>query len=409
MQWMTRTEWLPKVDGAVVGQSFWDLFVYNARASAGYAQLQPSTVNPLPVLSTDQRDNTGRFDLSQEISLPFGLGPVKLVPYGILDLTYYTNDLTGNDQGRAYGAGGVRGSLPLSRLYDGVASELFNIHGLYHKINLSANYLYGQSSVPFTRLPLLDRLDEDNTDYTYRYARPHEPQFVSGPAGLALANSPLFNQQLYAIRRLVDNRIDTLDDMQVVQMDVRQRFQTKRGYPGLEHTVDVITLDVSASYFPDANRDNFGKPFAFLEYNGLWNIGDRTSILSQGWFDPFDFGARYWTLGASLDRPDRTNFYIGYRQTDPLNSKAVTASLGYQLSRRYYTSLGVSYDFGIQQALTNSFTLTRTGSDVTITLGFTYNALVNNFGFNFLVVPNIVAALAPGRFNAIGGGQLLGR
>ena len=49
MQWMTRTEWLPKVDGAVVGQSFWDLFVYNARASAGYAQLQPSTVNPLPV------------------------------------------------------------------------------------------------------------------------------------------------------------------------------------------------------------------------------------------------------------------------------------------------------------------------------------------------------------------------
>src|SRR5439155_5252173 len=246
------------------------------------------------------------------------------------------------------------------------------------------------SSLPFTRLPLLDRLDDDNTDYTYRYARPHEPQFVSGPAGLALANSPLFNQQLYAIRRLVDNRIDTLDDMQVVQMDVRQRFQTKRGYPGLEHTVDVITLDVSASYFPDANRDNFGKPFAFLEYNGLWNIGDRTSILSQGWFDPFDFGARYWTLGASLDRPDRTNFYIGYRQTDPLNSKAVTASLGYQLSRRYYTSLGVSYDFGIQQALTNSFTLTRTGSDVTITLGFTYNALVNNFGFNFLVVPNIV-------------------
>ena len=87
----------------------------------------------------------------------------------------------------------------------------------------------------------------------------------------------------------------------------------------------------------------------------------------------------------------------------------MTASLGYQLSRRYYTSLGVSYDFGIQQALTNSFTLTRTGSDVTITLGFTYNALVNNFGFNFLVVPNIVAALAPGRFNAIGGGQLLGR
>src|SRR5207247_8998769 len=133
-------------------------------ACPGYPHLQTRTVNPLPVLSTDQRDNTGRFDLSQEISLPFSLGPVKLVPYGILDLTYYTNDLTGNDQGRAYGAGGVRGSLPLSRLYDGVASELFNVHGLYHKINLSENYLYGQSSLPFTRLPLLNRFDDENDD-----------------------------------------------------------------------------------------------------------------------------------------------------------------------------------------------------------------------------------------------------
>jgi len=52
--WMTRTEWLPKVDGAIVGQSFWDLFSYNARASAGYAQLSPSTVNPLPVLLDGQ-------------------------------------------------------------------------------------------------------------------------------------------------------------------------------------------------------------------------------------------------------------------------------------------------------------------------------------------------------------------
>jgi hypothetical protein len=399
-QWIDRTEWLPRLNGAVTGQSFWDLFVYNARANAGYAQLRPSTVNPFPVLPTDQRVNTGRFDLNQDVSLPFDLGPVKLAPYGVLDLTYYTEDLTGNDRGRAYGGGGVRGSLPLSRLYESVSSDLFNVRGLYHKVTLTGNYYYAQSSVPYSQLPLLDQLDDDVTNYTYRYIRPHQTQFVTGPAGVALATSPLFDQQQYAIRRLVDNRVDTLGDINVLQGELRQRFQTKRGYPGLEHTVDWISLDLSGSYFPQANRDNFGKQFAFLEYNGLWNIGDRTSISSAGWFDPFEFGTRYWNVGMYLDRPDRTSYYIGYRQTDPLNSKAVTGSLQYQLSRRYSAGLGFSYDFGIQKAMSNSFNITRTGADVTFTIGLTYNALVNNLGVQFLLVPNFLSSLAGGKLGS---------
>ena len=68
------------------------------------------------------------------------------------------------------------------------------------------------------------------------------------------------------------------------------------------------------------------------------------------------------------------------------------------MSNRYFLNAGVSYDFGINQALSNSFTLTRTGTDLTVSIGFTYNSLVNNFGFQFLVVPNIVNSIAGGRF-----------
>jgi len=405
-EWMTRTEWLPRVDGAVVGQSVLDLFSYSARASAAYAQLRPSEVNPFPVVPTDVRTQTGRLDLFQEVSLPFDLGPVKLAPYGKLDTTYYSNDLTGDDRGRLYGGGGVRGSLPLSRVYEGASSELFNVRGINHKVVLASNYYYARSNTRYYDLPQLDRLNDDQTDYTYRYARPAQPMFVPGPTGLALATSPIFDIQQYAIRRLVDNRVDTLDDIGVIQADVRQRFQTKRGYPGLEHTVDFFTLDLSGSFFPNPNRDNYGKSAAFLEYNALWNVGDRTSVQSAGWYDPFDVGARYWTLGLSVDRPDRTSFFLGYRQTDPLNSKAVTAAVGYELSRRYYTNLSANYDFGIQQALSQTFSLTRTGSDLTVTIGVTYNALVNNFGVQFLVVPNLVAYAIPGRLSTVSGNAL---
>ena len=44
--------------------------------------------------------------------------------------------------------------------------------------------------------------------------------------------------QLLAIRRLVDDRVDTMDGIEEPQIDSRQRLQTKRGYPGMEHTVD---------------------------------------------------------------------------------------------------------------------------------------------------------------------------
>lgn len=404
--WNTQTQWLPRVDGAVTGQSFWDLFNYNARANAGYGLLRPAQAVPFSVQPTDQRIDTGRFDVLQELSAPFDLGPVRLAPYGVLDLAYYTEDLTGNDRGRVYGGGGVRGNLPFSRLYESAASELFNVRGLYHKASLGANYYYAQSNTPYTLLPQLDRLNDDTTDLTYNSIRPVQTSFVPGIDGVALATSPVFDSQRYAIRRIVDNRTDTLDDIHVVQFDSRHRLQTKRGYPGLEHTVDVFNLNLSASFFPEPGRDNFDEPWAFLEYNALWNVGDRVSVLSAGWVDPFDVGARYWNVGLALDRPDRTSFYVGYRQTDPLNSKAVTGSVGYQLSRRYYTNLGVSYDFGIQQALTNSFSVTRTGSDMTFTLGVTYNALVNNFGVQFLLVPNLVANAAGGKLGGgLGGGQ----
>src|SRR5206468_2999884 len=98
--WVTETAWLPRADGYLLGQSFFDLFTYNLQANAGYAELHPTEKPPPPIDLTDRRDNTGRFDVMQELSLPFYLGPVKVAPYGVLDLTSYTDNLNGDADGR---------------------------------------------------------------------------------------------------------------------------------------------------------------------------------------------------------------------------------------------------------------------------------------------------------------------
>jgi ABC-type enterochelin transport system permease subunit len=81
---------------------------------------------------------------------------------------------------------------------------------------------------------------------------------------------------------------------------------------------------------------------------------------------------------------------LGYRQIDPLESKAVTGAITYVFSPKYSMTASSTYDFGTSQALSNSLVLTRMGSDVQVSLGLTYNALVNTFGVTFEIVPNLI-------------------
>ena len=62
-----------------------------------------------------------------------------------------------------------------------------------------------------------------------------------------------------------------------------------------------------------------------------------------------------------------------------------------------------TYDFGINQSLSNSLVFTRMGTDLSLSVGFTYNALLNNFGFTLEILPNLVAMRSGGsRVSAFG-------
>lgn len=398
--WITTTQWLPRLDGYLIGQDFFNLITSNTQVSLAYADLRISSDPPIPLqgapnppgfpeafFPTDRNNSTGRFALLQEFGVPIDLGAIKLEPYAKGVLAEYTNTLDGREIGRAWGGGGARASLPLTRLYPEVESELFNVKGINHKMVFSGNYFYARTNEPFTRFAQLDRLNDDATAEMLRDFKPNEPVYNT-KAGFALATSPYFDPQTYAIRRLVDNRIETLDNIQVLQLDLRQRLQTKRGFPGFEHIVDWMTLDTSLSYFPEPDQ-NFGKPFSFLEYQYVWNLGDRTTVESTGWYDPQDNGARVFTVGGFFNRPDRTSYYVGYRQIDPLQSRLFMASVTYVFSPKYAMTAATSYDFGTQEAQTNTLVFTRTGTDLQVSAGFSYNSLQNNFGAIFEVVPSL--------------------
>jgi hypothetical protein len=398
--WMTRTEWLPRVDGYLLGETLFDRFVYNGHASAGYARLRVTDQPPFAFEPTDVNTNTGRLDLWQELSYPFTLGAFKVVPYLAGDLAYYSQDINGNSQGRFYGGAGLRASIPFSKLYPDVQSDLFNLNGIFHKMVLSGNFYDAGTNVPHTVLPQLDRLNDDVTDFTLRNMHVRSPTLIPPPNGLLLAYAPFYDPQAYAIRRQLDTAVDTLDSVELFQVDLRQRWQTKRGFPGSEHVVDWMTLDVSTTLFPDTHRDDFGHLVGFIDYDWTWNIGDRTALFSSGWFEPWQDGARVYGVGASFNRPDTTNFTIAYRQLDPVGSRAVIGSLTFPFSAKYALTASTTWDFGAHNQY-YSLLLTRKGTDVLIGFGISYNSILNTFGVNFEIIPNLLLS----RMRTVPGGM----
>jgi hypothetical protein len=394
--WVTTTQDLPRADAWLIGQDFFHFITYTTHVNAEYDQLTLSSDNLPQVSVTDQNNSTFRGSWMQEAEIPFSLGPFKFAPYARWELTGYSNDLQGQAIGRSWEAGGVRASIPFTHLYRDVTSELFNVNGLNHKIVFNVNYVDAYTNVPYTNLPQLDRLNNDAANQALRDIRNYQflwnPQAVFFNHGLSLVNSTYYNTpQTMAIRRLLfDRDIDTLSSIDELQFQINQRLQTRRGFPGNQHIVDWMWLDLYASYFPQYNRDNFGHPWAFLQYNYLWNIGDRTALTSTGWTDPFPGGVRVWTVGGYYNRPDRTNFYLGFRYINPLQVRAATLSMTYIFSPKYAGTLSTTYDFGTGEAFANSLMFTRMGSDLQVSLGVSYNALQNNFNVLFNIVPNLL-------------------
>src|SRR5262249_29970730 len=159
---------------------------------------------------------------------------------------------------------------------------------------------------------------------------------------------------------------------------------------GRRRIIDYMTLDLDTTFFPDPSRDNFGKPFGQNTYNWQWFIGDRTSIISYGWFEFWNidghpiyktnidrhndpFGLNVVTSGVSITRPPRGNVFIGYTviDTGPINTSALNVSATYWLSPKWYGTYATMYDFGNAILLAAMFSLTRVGADYLTSLGLT--------------------------------------
>jgi hypothetical protein len=306
--------------------------------------------------------------------------------------------MTGESLTRLIGQGGIRGALPMWRVDPTVQSSLLNVRGLSHRVEFVGDLFYADSDTPFEDLPYYDQLD-DNAQEEYRR------RFVYNSFG-GPPLPPKYDPRTYALRhgmqRYVTNPGQVVaDDMAQARFGIHQRWQTKRGATGRERIVDLLRFDVDTIVFADSERDNFGEALGPTTYDFRYHVGDRVSLVSDGYFDFFDDGLRSISVGVRSGRPGLGEAYVGFLSLDgPTNNQVLRTNYDYRLNEKWIVSAMNTYDFGPTGNVGQAVGLTRIGESFLVRLGLDIDSGRDNVGFSFMIEPRF---LATGRLGRLGG------
>lgn len=381
-----ETSWLPKADLTILGEPlFGSPVIWSQHSSIGYGILNQATppydptdpFTPLPYFA----DVEGTVAMTRhQLNMPFDLGPVHVNPYALGELAYWEQDLNGQDLGRAYGKAGIRASIEFAKYMPQVRNPILGLNGLAHKVVYEMDYSYARSSADLNDIAQYNAFDENAQERFRERLLPVEFGLPALPAQ--------YDPRYYAVRSGAGSSVtapynELVDNMHVLRLGMRHRWQTKVGPPEAQRIIDWMELDLGASVFPDGNRDNFGETLGLVNGRYAWHVSPRTSFLASGVADVFSGGQKVWNVGMLHQRGGRGSAYLGYRNVNvgPIDSKLITGSFSYVMSPNLYVATAAA-QFDVAEGIDRgeSLTITRIGENFLLHVGLGYDRSRNNVG-----------------------------
>jgi hypothetical protein len=279
----------------------------------GLPEIDP-VLSPLGVPLVDG-DINYRTDWRQELDFPVAMGQFKLVPYVMGRLTTYSDTPNEGQQDRWYSAAGLRLATTFWKVDDSAYSRLFDINRVRHVIEPEVNLFAAAETVD--------------------------------PGQLFIYDEP----------------IDAISDFQAAQFALRQRWQTKRGAPGRQRSVDFFTFDIEANLFANQPPPNQLAPVGFrgeffpslpeasiprnsLNFDATWRVSDTFVVLADLQHNLDENQLATASLGVAVSRDPRLSYFVGARYIEDLDSMIASIVLDYALTMKYSVSITQAYDFG---------------------------------------------------------------
>jgi hypothetical protein len=337
-----------------------------------------------------------------EIDAPLSLAGVKAAPYiagtvGYDDRSGFNRSLVdGSNSGIAnedvvgIGEAGLRASSEFWKTYPGVKSRLWDLDGLRHIVR---------------------------------------PELVTA---VYEESDPVVKQH------------------DVINAEISQRLQTKRGTGDNERIVDWMRLDLGGTWFTDNdprtedsgpyrfiwNRpmtplrmytmpgilngdlddglkkfETYGPARDYFDADYMWQISDTTALLSDAYYDIHSGTFEQVDIGFSRTRWPDLSYYIGSRYLrnvkvlDEHGSNAFVFAASYVLDPRYTVVFSQQFDFDYGANVESHITLIRRYHRVFWSLTFSADASLDRQAVMFSVWPQGVPELALGsrRYTGLSG------
>lgn len=293
------------------------------------------------------RRYVNRADSRHELAVPLQFGPVKVVPFAVGRLTAYDDEFSDiSDQGdnfRLFGAVGMTVSTQFQRVNNAVENRLFDLHRMRHIIEPRLTAWYGHSTIAQGDLPIFDE------------------------------------------------EVESVGDGTVLQVGVRNTFQTQRGGPGRWRSVDFFMLDTAVvlhssnvdrqsptPQFFDARPEHsqFGDHF---KTSMMWLLSDTFSIVGQGTYDFDESHIARGSVGAALRHSPVLSTYLEYRYIEASRNELLEISWNYRMTPKYSVMLRPQWDLREDEFRAVTARVIRTFPDFDLILQARYDRIRDDF------------------------------
>lgn len=400
----TGPEALPQLSYQLIGQPLWeDRLNFTSQSELGYLDFQMDDELDVrnPTLFTQLQRTTGnglRLDSNNNLGRPFQFWVWNLKPFVGSRVTGYSKSLEDKGANNGPPVGRLALSLGLDagtnfwRVYS-LESERFRIHKLKHIIT---------------------------------------PEF-RWEAGPTVTESPDDLLQFYQSDRLTKSNFipysqtDGLDKYNSLIFGVRNRLQTRRGFPSQPRTVDLLDLDLEFHLLPSpddstelvtrtvGNAEGFLIPErdSFLQFGLRSQLTDRLALVSErNEYNLAEKSIDVFTLGTAFqNRPD-WSYFLGYRFLKDVSSSIIFRT-SLLLKEKWGVGFSEQYDFRSEafdgntaaRNLHTRFFFSREAHDWIGTLSLNFDVVNRNTGVSFGITPKGLGRTFKREYSAIGAVQ----
>lgn len=295
-----------------------------------------------------EEDAVARFDTRHELSASLDVGSVRFIPFAVGRVTMYSDDFesfrTANgfdedESTRLWGAAGLTVSTAMHRVYNGVDSNLFDLHRLRHIIEPSATIWTATSNVDSETFPVYDE------------------------------------------------SVESLAEGTAFRVGITNTFQTQRGGPGAWRNVDWLVIRAEYVYSsgnttresaigrffeirPELSR--FGE---FAAGEAILQLTDAVGVVGSVIYDTDDSTLDTVSAGALIDHGYGFTSFVELRRIDAdvIDSTFLNVGGSYEISARYSVAGAAVIDLEDSNLQALGFEVRRRFPQWTLELGLDYD------------------------------------